>query len=110
MHLFETQAQREWADAVYPEGLVCRLDEIGFLSPRLTVAHGVWLKEDECALLAERGVTVSVNTSSNLRLRSGIAPVARTRERTEDQWRVLLGDAGWRPTRFGEALIEARPA
>ncbi|MGF1627420.1 MAG: amidohydrolase family protein, partial [Alphaproteobacteria bacterium] len=39
--------------------------------------HGVWLSEDECALLAERGVTVSVNTSSNLRLRSGVAPVER---------------------------------
>ena len=77
MHLFETRAQREWADAAYPRGLIRWLDEIGFLSPRLTVAHGVWLNEAECALLAERGVTVSVNTSSNLRLRSGIAPVAR---------------------------------
>jgi cytosine/adenosine deaminase-related metal-dependent hydrolase len=77
MHLFETRAQREWADAAYPGGLIRRLDAIGFLSPRLTVAHGVWLNQAECALLAERGVTVSVNTSSNLRLRSGIAPVAR---------------------------------
>jgi cytosine/adenosine deaminase-related metal-dependent hydrolase len=77
MHLFETQAQREWADAIYPGGLIRWLDQIGFLSPRLTVAHGVWLNDAECALLAERGVTVSVNTSSNLRLRSGIAPVAR---------------------------------
>jgi cytosine/adenosine deaminase-related metal-dependent hydrolase len=37
----------------------------------------VWLTEDDCALMAERGVTVSVNTSSNLRLRSGTAPVDR---------------------------------
>ena len=76
MHLFETQRQRQWADASYPEGLVRRLDEIGLLSERLTVAHGVWLRRDECELLAERGVTVSVNTSSNLRLRSGVAPIA----------------------------------
>ena len=53
------------------------LDDIGLLSPRLTVAHGVHLTEDECALLAERGVTVSANTSSNLRMRSGLAPVPR---------------------------------
>lgn len=77
MHLFETRAQREWADAAYPGGLIRWLDEIDFLSPRLTVAHGVWLNDAECALLAERSVTVSVNTSSNLRLRSGIAPVVR---------------------------------
>ena len=76
MHLFETEIQRQWADAHYPNGLVRHLDRIGLLSPRLTVAHGVWLDPGECALLAERGVIVAVNASSNLRLRSGIAPVA----------------------------------
>lgn len=75
MHLLESQWQREWADAAYPDGLVRHLDVVGLLSPRLTVAHGVWLRRDECELLAERGVTVSVNTSSNLRLRSGVAPL-----------------------------------
>ncbi len=77
MHLFETRYQHEWANAAYDGGLLRHLDAIGLLSPRLTVAHGVWLTADECALLADRGVTVSVNPSSNLRLRSGIAPVAR---------------------------------
>lgn len=77
MHLLESERQREWADAAYPAGLVRHLDAIGLLSPRLTVAHGVWLRPDECELLAQRGVTVSVNTSSNLRLRSGIAPLRR---------------------------------
>ncbi|MCX5496145.1 amidohydrolase family protein [Kaistia dalseonensis] len=76
MHLLETRYQREWADHEYPDGIVRRLDEIGLLSPRLSVAHGVYLREEECALMAERGVIVSVNTSSNFRLRSGIAPVA----------------------------------
>ena len=77
MHLFETRRQREWADHAYPNGLIARLDRIGLLSSRLTVAHGVWLTADECALLAARGVTVSVNSSSNLRLRSGIADLKR---------------------------------
>lgn len=75
MHLFETQAQREWADHAYPGGLVRHLNSLGLLSPRLTVAHGVWLSPEDCEVLAARGVMVSVNTSSNLRLRSGIAPV-----------------------------------
>ena len=75
MHLLESPRQRDWTDRVYPEGIVRHLDSIGFLTPRLTVAHGVWLTEAECALLAERGVMVAVNTSSNLRLRSGLAPV-----------------------------------
>lgn len=79
MHLFETRRQREWADANHPGGLLRHLDRIGLLSPRLTVAHAVWLRDDECALLAERGVTVSANASSNLRLRSGTPAWARYR-------------------------------
>jgi cytosine/adenosine deaminase-related metal-dependent hydrolase len=76
MHLLETKYQRQWADAHYPGGMLRMLDQIGLLSPRLTVAHAVWARPDELALLAERGVSISVNTSSNLHLHSGLAPVA----------------------------------
>jgi cytosine/adenosine deaminase-related metal-dependent hydrolase len=79
MHLLESKTQREWADHAYPGGIVRHLDRVGLLSPRLAVAHGVWLRPEECALLAERGVTVSVNATSNLRLRSGIAPLSAMR-------------------------------
>ncbi|MCD2344455.1 amidohydrolase family protein [Ideonella azotifigens] len=89
MHLFETRQQRAWADAHHPGGLLKHLDAIGLLSPRLTVAHAVWLDAADCALLAERGVMVSANVSSNLRLRSGMPP-----------WRRYL-DAG---LRFGLGL------
>jgi cytosine/adenosine deaminase-related metal-dependent hydrolase len=75
-HLLETAAQRKWSDARYPHGLVRHLDDLGLLSPRFTGAHGVWLSPEDCRLMAERGSTVAVNTSSNLRLRSGIAPVS----------------------------------
>ena len=79
MHLFETLWQRRWADRAHAEGLIGRLDRLGVLSPRLTVAHGIWLDDADAALLAARGVTVAVNTTSNLRLRSGVAPVDRYR-------------------------------
>jgi cytosine/adenosine deaminase-related metal-dependent hydrolase len=45
------------------------------LSPRLTLAHCVWARPDELALLAERGVSIVVSNSSNLHLRSGVAPL-----------------------------------
>ena len=77
MHLLESRRQREGLDASYRQGIVRFLDDIGLLSPRLTVAHGVHLTDEECALLAERGVTVAVNTACNLRMRSGVAPVGR---------------------------------
>jgi cytosine/adenosine deaminase-related metal-dependent hydrolase len=76
MHCQETRFQRQWADQRYPDGFVRHLDRPGLLSPRLTLAHCVWLRPEECELLAERGVTLAINTSSNLRLGSGIAPVA----------------------------------
>lgn len=75
-HLLETAIQRRWSDEHYPNGLVRHLDDLGLLSPRFTGAHGVWLKPDDSRLLAERGSSIAINTSSNLRLRSGIAPVA----------------------------------
>lgn len=75
MHLLESPRQRAWLDQRFPQGVVRFLDDIGFLSPRLAVAHGVQLRPDECELLAERGVVLASNPSANLRLRSGVAPL-----------------------------------
>jgi O-methyltransferase domain/Dimerisation domain len=36
--------------------------------------------------------------------------IAGGRERTAEQWRALLRDAGWRATRIDQGLIEAHPA
>jgi 5-methylthioadenosine/S-adenosylhomocysteine deaminase len=77
MHLFETRYQRSYLDQLYGGNTVKFLDSIGLLSPRLTLAHCVWAREDELELLAARGVTISTNSSSNLKLRSGVAPVAK---------------------------------
>lgn len=81
MHLLESQVQREYLDHAYRDGPIRYLDEIGLLSDRLSVAHGVWLRPDEMELLAECGVTVSTNASSNLSIRSGIPPVAEMHRR-----------------------------
>jgi cytosine/adenosine deaminase-related metal-dependent hydrolase len=75
MHLLESPRQRQWLDRRFPQGVVRHLDDIGFLSPRLAVAHGVQLQPAECELLAERGVQLVSNPSANLRLRSGVAPI-----------------------------------
>jgi cytosine/adenosine deaminase-related metal-dependent hydrolase len=77
MHLLETRYQRGYLDQLYGGNVVKFLDSIGLLSPRLTLAHCVWTRPDELELLAARGVTISTNSSSNLKLRSGVAPVAK---------------------------------
>jgi cytosine/adenosine deaminase-related metal-dependent hydrolase len=99
MHCLETRYQRDWADREFPDGMIRYLDAIGLLSPRLTLAHCTYARPDELNLLAERGVTISVNTSSNLGIRSGIAPLAQMKK---SGCRVALGidaagiPAAWR--------------
>jgi cytosine/adenosine deaminase-related metal-dependent hydrolase len=107
MHLLETRYQREWADQNFPDGIVRYLDSIGLLSPRLTLAHCAWARSDELALIAARGATISVNTSSNLHLRSGIAPFA---EMMRQGCRVALGLDGATLDEDDDALREMRLA
>ena len=80
MHLLESRAQRAWADATYPEGIVEFLDGAGLVGPGVCFAHGTQLRADELTALARRGCVLALNASSNLRLCSGIAPVALARQ------------------------------
>jgi cytosine/adenosine deaminase-related metal-dependent hydrolase len=107
MHLLETRTQRAWLDANYPGGVLKFLDSIGLLSPRLTLAHCTWARPDELELIAERGATISVNTSSNLHLRSGIAPL---KEMVKRGCRVALGLDGSTFDEDDDALREMRLA
>jgi cytosine/adenosine deaminase-related metal-dependent hydrolase len=107
MHLLETRYQREWADQNFPAGIVEYLDSIGFLSERLTLAHCAWARPEELELLAERGVIISVNTSSNLHLRSGIAPLT---EMVKRGCHVALGLDGATLDEDDDALREMRLA
>ena len=107
MHLLETRYQRAFLDQAYPGGVVQHLDAIGLLSPRLTLAHCVWARFSELVLLAERGVTISVNTSSNLHLRSGIAPLAAM---LDAGCRVALGLDGSALDEDEDALRDLRLA
>ena len=51
------------------------MHDIGFLGPEVVLAHCVWATESDIQLLAKSGAGVTHQPSSNLRLRSGIAPV-----------------------------------
>ncbi|MFQ6550353.1 amidohydrolase family protein [Aestuariibius sp. 2305UL40-4] len=73
IHLLETQLQRDWMDATCPDGAHFLFDRAGLLNDRLTVAHGVFLRSEEATAFADASATLVLNTSSNLRLSSGIA-------------------------------------
>ncbi|HEY7055583.1 MAG TPA: 5'-deoxyadenosine deaminase [Vicinamibacterales bacterium] len=57
------------------------LADTGLATPHLCTAHCVWITDAELTLAAERGVKILHCPSSNLKLGSGIAPVAEMRAR-----------------------------
>jgi len=107
MHLLETQYQRNWADRTFPQGIVRYLDEIGLLNERVSFAHCIYLRPDEMDLIAERGATIVVNTSSNFIVSSGLAPLAEFIKRG---CRVAMGMDGLAMDEDEDALREMRLA
>ncbi len=90
-HLLETRLQAWGARKIYKKPMCAHLAEIGFLSSRLSTAHSIWLNEREMDLLASSGASAVHNPASNLKLGSGIAPVAELKARGVN---VALGTDG----------------
>lgn len=81
IHLAETR--KEVFDSIKKFGKrpVEYLESIGFLSDRLVAAHCVWVTKREVRILGERGVKVSYNPVSNMKLASGgVAPIPQMLE------------------------------
>jgi 5-methylthioadenosine/S-adenosylhomocysteine deaminase len=74
-HMSETIAEVEQNVRDYGVRPVEHLDRLGFFSRPALVAHAVHLNDTEIDLLAAKGVSVSHNPVSNLKLASGIARV-----------------------------------
>lgn len=79
IHLSETKDEQRQIQEKYGTTPAKWLDAIGFLGPNVLAAHGVWLDAGDQKLLAERKVAVSHNPESNMKLGSGVAPVAAMR-------------------------------
>lgn len=79
-HLAESRVQAVASEKLYGKTLAAFLDDQGVLGPNLVAAHAVWLTGDDIRLLADRGVSVSHNPMSNLRLGSGVAATVAMRE------------------------------
>jgi 5-methylthioadenosine/S-adenosylhomocysteine deaminase len=76
-HLLETKAQEKLAQEKYGCTAVEHLQRIGYLSDRTSLAHCVWLNDNDITILAQTQSTVVHNPLSNLRLGSGIAPILK---------------------------------
>lgn len=76
IHLLESPLQRLYAERHLGGGSCAWLRRFGLLGPNTSLAHGVWMSEQDMALAAEAGATVVHNPGSNLRLRNGVLPTA----------------------------------
>jgi len=75
IHVAETSAETKTAEERGARSVVSYLDTLGFLGPGVVAAHAIWVNDADIALLKARGVGVSHNPESNMKLASGIAPV-----------------------------------
>jgi 5-methylthioadenosine/S-adenosylhomocysteine deaminase len=75
IHLAETKSQAVMGERLYGTSLLRHLRSLGILRPNLSLAHGIWIDQEDVEQIAATGATLVHNPASNLRLGSGIAPV-----------------------------------
>jgi 5-methylthioadenosine/S-adenosylhomocysteine deaminase len=78
-HLYESRAMtliaRQTHKAQDGGSLVEYLKRVGLLTPRMNLAHSVWMLPSEIDSIAEAGAHVVLNPVGNLKTRSGVAPI-----------------------------------
>lgn len=77
VHLHETNDEIRNSLKVNGVRPIERLHKLGLLGPNLIAVHMVHLTGDEIGLVAQQGCSVAHCPSSNLKLASGLAPIAQ---------------------------------
>jgi 5-methylthioadenosine/S-adenosylhomocysteine deaminase len=75
IHVLESKTQGLITQQRYGGTAIAHLERIGFLGPFVTLAHCVWVPDQDFERLARTGATVAHNPASNLQLGSGVAPI-----------------------------------
>lgn len=82
-HVYETRGQVLIARDQFSHhggSLINYLESTGLLGPRLNIVHSVWISRVEMDRMAAADAGIVLNHLSNLKLKSGIAPVYDLRE------------------------------
>lgn len=107
IHLHIHETRQEIDDSISQFGVrpLERLRRLGVLGPAFIGVHGVHLEPAEIELLAQHGCSVAHCPSSNLKLASGISPLALL---TETGVNVGLGTDGAASNNRLDVLLEMR--
>ncbi|WP_240512296.1 amidohydrolase family protein [Pseudoruegeria sp. SK021] len=79
-HLLESPAQRQAADALYPEGVLTRLEHLGLFETSVSAAHFVQARPADIAAALRLGLVIVANPGANMRLHNGVPALADWRE------------------------------
>ena len=74
IHILETKVQAVTGREFYGKTLIRYMHDLGALSERTTIAHSIWVTDEDIELMADAGVSVAHNAISNQKLIAGIAP------------------------------------
>jgi 5-methylthioadenosine/S-adenosylhomocysteine deaminase len=77
IHLAETRDEVQIIADAQHQSPTMYLDSLGLWTGRSLAAHAIWLDDADMAVLAQRGVGVTHNPASNMKLASGIAAVPK---------------------------------
>ncbi len=106
-HIAETRDEERYCLDRFGVRPVALLARTGWLGPDVYLAHCVCLNDDEVRLLADTGTGVAHCPNSNMRLGSGIAPVAKL---IATGAKVGIAVDGSSSNDGGNVLAEARQA
>jgi 5-methylthioadenosine/S-adenosylhomocysteine deaminase len=81
MHAEETKLQAMSCREFYGESAVAHLARLGVLDDRTSLAHCVWVDDEDIERIAAAGATVCHNSVCNLKLGSGFAPILKMAQR-----------------------------
>ncbi|MCC8356707.1 MAG: amidohydrolase family protein [Oscillospiraceae bacterium] len=78
-HLDENRDEIEWVRQLHPNSpsYAAVYDENGLLGSKTLMAHCIYMTDEECTLMKERGAYVVHCPTSNTNVRSGIAPMRK---------------------------------
>ena len=77
IHVLETETELNYMKENFGVCSIHFLKGIDFWGPDILAAHCVWLSDGDIKILAEYDVNISHNPISNMKLASGICPVAK---------------------------------
>ena len=76
-HVLETKTQAVTGPELFGRSLIRYMADLGLLNRNVTIAHSVWVSDDDMALMGEAGLSVVHNAISNQKLGAGVAPLRR---------------------------------